>query len=80
MATQALAWPHSLPPRLQSTGVGGGGWCPAFWGFPEPSRYGAPGVEFMGLHKENNAVMQIHFLPGQVSTCFGEGLGGEGPS
>ncbi|XP_037056589.1 LLGL scribble cell polarity complex component 2 isoform X5 [Peromyscus leucopus] len=27
--------------------------------------YGAPGVEFMGLHKENNAVMQIHFLPGQ---------------
>lgn len=27
--------------------------------------YGAPGVEFMGLHKENNAVLQIHFLPGQ---------------
>ncbi|XP_062936615.1 LLGL scribble cell polarity complex component 2 isoform X4 [Cynocephalus volans] len=27
--------------------------------------YGAPGVEFMGLHQENNAVMQIHFLPGQ---------------
>ncbi|XP_036052813.1 LLGL scribble cell polarity complex component 2 [Onychomys torridus] len=27
--------------------------------------YGAPGVEFMGLHKENNAVTQIHFLPGQ---------------
>uniref|UniRef100_A0A8C6RWM7 LLGL scribble cell polarity complex component 2 n=1 Tax=Nannospalax galili TaxID=1026970 RepID=A0A8C6RWM7_NANGA len=27
--------------------------------------YGAPGVEFMGLHRENNAVMQIHFLPGQ---------------
>ncbi|CAO2646088.1 LLGL scribble cell polarity complex component 2 [Lemmus lemmus] len=27
--------------------------------------YGAPGVEFMGLHKENNAVMQIHFLPGE---------------
>nr|XP_012309140.2 lethal(2) giant larvae protein homolog 2 isoform X2 [Aotus nancymaae] len=27
--------------------------------------YGAPGVEFMGLHRENNAVMQIHLLPGQ---------------
>lgn len=28
--------------------------------------YGAPGVEFMGLHQENNAVVQIYFLPGQV--------------
>lgn len=28
----------------------------------------------MGLHKENNAVLQIHFLPGQVSTCLGRGL------
>uniref|UniRef100_A0A8C5KG69 LLGL scribble cell polarity complex component 2 n=1 Tax=Jaculus jaculus TaxID=51337 RepID=A0A8C5KG69_JACJA len=27
--------------------------------------FGAPGVEFMGLHRENNAVIQIHFLPGQ---------------
>ncbi|XP_017740153.1 PREDICTED: lethal(2) giant larvae protein homolog 2 isoform X3 [Rhinopithecus bieti] len=27
--------------------------------------YGAPGVEFMGLHRENNAVTQIHLLPGQ---------------
>ncbi|XP_075759786.1 LLGL scribble cell polarity complex component 2 isoform X2 [Pelodiscus sinensis] len=27
--------------------------------------YGAPGVEFMGLHEENNTVMQIHFIPGQ---------------
>ncbi|XP_054565534.1 LLGL scribble cell polarity complex component 2 isoform X4 [Eptesicus fuscus] len=27
--------------------------------------YGAPGVEFMGLHRENNAVVQIYFLPGQ---------------
>lgn len=37
--------------------------------FPEPSppSYGAPGVEFMGLHRENNTVVQIHFLPGQVS-------------
>lgn len=23
----------------------------------------------MGLHKENNAVLQIHFLPGQVSSA-----------
>ncbi|XP_030630148.1 LLGL scribble cell polarity complex component 2 [Chanos chanos] len=28
--------------------------------------YGAPGVEFMGLHDENAAVTQIHFLPHQV--------------
>ncbi|POI35322.1 hypothetical protein CIB84_000926 [Bambusicola thoracicus] len=28
-------------------------------------RYGAPGVEFMGLHEENNTVMQIHFIPDQ---------------
>lgn len=36
--------------------------------FPEPvtPSYGAPGVEFMGLHQENNAVVQIYFLPGQV--------------
>ncbi|KGL83103.1 Lethal(2) giant larvae protein 2, partial [Tinamus guttatus] len=27
--------------------------------------YGAPGVEFMGLHEENNTVMQIHFIPEQ---------------
>ncbi|KAJ6660315.1 hypothetical protein lerEdw1_017738, partial [Lerista edwardsae] len=27
--------------------------------------YGAPGVEFMGLHEETNTVMQIHFIPGQ---------------
>ncbi|XP_014387259.1 PREDICTED: lethal(2) giant larvae protein homolog 2 isoform X7 [Myotis brandtii] len=27
--------------------------------------YGAPGVEFMGLHRENNAVVHIYFLPGQ---------------
>uniref|UniRef100_A0A8C2Y5J0 LLGL scribble cell polarity complex component 2 n=1 Tax=Coturnix japonica TaxID=93934 RepID=A0A8C2Y5J0_COTJA len=25
--------------------------------------YGAPGVEFMGLHEENNTVMQILFIP-----------------
>ncbi|TRY56658.1 hypothetical protein DNTS_014135 [Danionella cerebrum] len=28
--------------------------------------YGAPGVEFMGLHDENTAVTQVHFLPNQV--------------
>ncbi|XP_067225318.1 LLGL scribble cell polarity complex component 2 isoform X2 [Chanodichthys erythropterus] len=28
--------------------------------------YGAPGVEFMGLHEENAAVTQVHFLPNQV--------------
>ncbi|XP_053148977.1 LLGL scribble cell polarity complex component 2 isoform X2 [Hemicordylus capensis] len=27
--------------------------------------YGAPGVEFMGLHEETNTVMQIHFIPAQ---------------
>nr|XP_033817041.1 LLGL scribble cell polarity complex component 2 isoform X1 [Geotrypetes seraphini]XP_033817042.1 LLGL scribble cell polarity complex component 2 isoform X1 [Geotrypetes seraphini]XP_033817043.1 LLGL scribble cell polarity complex component 2 isoform X1 [Geotrypetes seraphini] len=27
--------------------------------------YGAPGVEFMGLHQENNAVIQICFIPDQ---------------
>ncbi|KAM3846612.1 LLGL scribble cell polarity complex component 2 isoform 1-T4 [Vipera latastei] len=27
--------------------------------------YGAPGVEFMGLHEETNTVMQIHFIPEQ---------------
>uniref|UniRef100_A0A667Z7C6 LLGL scribble cell polarity complex component 1 n=1 Tax=Myripristis murdjan TaxID=586833 RepID=A0A667Z7C6_9TELE len=28
--------------------------------------YGAPGVEFTGLHKDTTAVTQMHFLPGQV--------------
>ncbi|XP_043944863.1 lethal(2) giant larvae protein homolog 1 [Protopterus annectens] len=28
-------------------------------------RYGAPGVEFTGLHKDTATVMQMHFLPGQ---------------
>ncbi|OWK14831.1 LLGL2 [Cervus elaphus hippelaphus] len=33
---------------------------------PEPVRSCLPyGVEFMGLHRENNTVVQIHFLPGQ---------------
>lgn len=59
---------------VQTTTNVGEDCCPTFRGFPEPSRYGAPGVEFMGLHKENNAVLQIHFLPGQVSTCWGRDL------
>lgn len=44
------------------------GGVPPCGAFPEPATpsYGAPGVEFMGLHLENNAVVQIHFLPGQV--------------
>uniref|UniRef100_A0A7N8YNC5 LLGL scribble cell polarity complex component 1 n=1 Tax=Mastacembelus armatus TaxID=205130 RepID=A0A7N8YNC5_9TELE len=29
--------------------------------------YGAPGVEFTGLHRDTSAVTQIVFLPGQVS-------------
>uniref|UniRef100_A0A8C2CD48 LLGL scribble cell polarity complex component 2 n=1 Tax=Cyprinus carpio TaxID=7962 RepID=A0A8C2CD48_CYPCA len=28
--------------------------------------YGTPGVEFMGLHDENAAVTQVHFLPKQL--------------
>lgn len=30
-------------------------------------RYGAPGVEFTGLHKDTATVTQIHFLYGQVT-------------
>lgn len=33
-------------------------------------RYGAPGVEMTGLHKDTAAVTQIHFLYGQVRPCF----------
>uniref|UniRef100_A0A3B4B2U8 LLGL scribble cell polarity complex component 2 n=1 Tax=Periophthalmus magnuspinnatus TaxID=409849 RepID=A0A3B4B2U8_9GOBI len=29
-------------------------------------KFGAPGVEFMGLHDESAAVTQVHFLPHQV--------------
>uniref|UniRef100_A0A665WS08 Lethal giant larvae homologue 2 domain-containing protein n=1 Tax=Echeneis naucrates TaxID=173247 RepID=A0A665WS08_ECHNA len=32
--------------------------------------YGAPGVEFTGLHKDTTAVTQINFLPGQVSELY----------
>lgn len=35
----------------------------------DPCSYGAPGVEFTGLHKDTTAVTQIHFLPGQVSSA-----------
>lgn len=56
-----------------------------FGPFPEPvtPSYGAPGVEFMGLHRENNAVVQIYFLPGQVRSpslpflCLPEAVRGE---
>uniref|UniRef100_A0A8C2CAI5 LLGL scribble cell polarity complex component 2 n=1 Tax=Cyprinus carpio TaxID=7962 RepID=A0A8C2CAI5_CYPCA len=32
--------------------------------------YGTPGVEFMGLHDENAAVTQVHFLPKQELFAF----------
>lgn len=38
-----------------------------------PPRYGAPGVELTGLHKETATVTQLHFLSGQVG---GEVWGG----
>lgn len=31
-------------------------------------RYGAPGVELTGLHKETATVTQMHFLHGQVTS------------
>lgn len=30
--------------------------------------YGAPGVEFTGLHRDAATVTQMHFLPGQVNS------------
>lgn len=71
-------------PRGPSSWAGEGGVLPSR-AFPEPAThsYGAPGVEFMGLHRENNAVVQIHFLPGQVRrpphplTLTSAGRGGE---
>lgn len=58
---------HTLPWGLSPLS-GWRGVASASGGFPEPAApsYGAPGVEFMGLHRENNAVVQIYFLPGQV--------------
>uniref|UniRef100_UPI00398F86DF LLGL scribble cell polarity complex component 2-like n=1 Tax=Pristiophorus japonicus TaxID=55135 RepID=UPI00398F86DF len=35
--------------------------------------YGAPEVEIMGLHEENAAVTQIHFLPEQVVCALCDG-------
>uniref|UniRef100_A0A8C9UY11 LLGL scribble cell polarity complex component 2 n=1 Tax=Scleropages formosus TaxID=113540 RepID=A0A8C9UY11_SCLFO len=32
--------------------------------------YGAPGVEFMGLHEENAAVTRVFFLPNQVRNIY----------
>lgn len=65
----SLRYFYFLPrgPRGPGPLEGGGGVLPSA-AFPEPAAcsYGAPGVEFMGLHRENNAVVQIHFLPGQV--------------
>lgn len=64
-----LRYLHSLPrgPRGPGPWAGRGGVLPS-GAFPKPATrsYGAPGVEFMGLHRENNAVVQIYFLPGQV--------------
>lgn len=37
--------------------------------FDGSPRYGAPGVELTGLHKETATVTQLHFLPGQVRGC-----------
>ena len=83
LAGLLLPPPHLTPPTQRGPAAwgreplsaeylhsgGGGGWSCLLELFPEPSppSYGAPGVEFMGLHRENNAVVQIHFLPGQVS-------------
>ncbi|XP_054938405.1 lethal(2) giant larvae protein homolog 1 isoform X9 [Physeter macrocephalus] len=53
---------------------GGTRWCslrrgaPVPWGGPwigRPIGYGAPGVEFTGLHRDAATVTQMHFLPGQ---------------
>uniref|UniRef100_A0A8C9WDL5 LLGL scribble cell polarity complex component 2 n=1 Tax=Scleropages formosus TaxID=113540 RepID=A0A8C9WDL5_SCLFO len=39
--------------------------------------YGAPGVEFMGLHEENAAVTRVFFLPNQFCVvCFVTNTGG----
>lgn len=51
-------------------GKQGGGLYPRCF-FDGPPRYGAPGVELTGLHKETATVTQLHFLPGQVRGCPG---------
>lgn len=51
--------------------MGGGPYPRCF--FDGPPRYGAPGVELTGLHKETATVTQLHFLPGQVRGCPGGG-------
>lgn len=38
--------------------------------------YGAPGVEFTGLHRDAATVTQMHFLPGQVNICPPPAAGG----
>lgn len=49
--------------------------------FNGPPRYGAPGVELTGLHKEMATVTQLHFLPGQVGmrVCVSRGPQGAAP-
>lgn len=41
--------------------------------------YGAPGVEFTGLHRDAATVTQMHFLPGQVNICPPPAAGGPHP-
>lgn len=47
------------------SGIGRGQLYPRYF-FDDRPRYGAPGVELTGLHKEMATVTQLHFLPGQV--------------
>ena len=54
--------------------VGGGGGLYLRYFFDGPPRYGAPGVELTGLHKETATVTQLHFLHGQVGGCPWGGL------
>ncbi|XP_047427765.1 lethal(2) giant larvae protein homolog 1 [Mugil cephalus] len=55
--------PPPPPPRsLQTTGLS---LCTRSIQIRRPLRYGAPGVEFTGRHRDPTAVTQIHFLPGQ---------------
>lgn len=33
-------------------------------------RFGAPGVEFSGWHADENQIVQLHFLTGEVGTVY----------
>ena len=61
----ALKWRQPLNEWLQPLQCKVCPCCVFPW--PDPHSYGAPGVEFTGLHQDTTAVTQIHFLPGQVS-------------